>query len=285
MNQNWEHQAWFASTSSSQTMKTWARLIDAKEDFPPAFASDPVFIAASYRIYLPLDERESVNRPEGAICLSPQGVDVFSIEDGKKEHLHFNFTDIMWIEEGGVLLHGWIAFRDPDKSYLTFFNTANRAIFMPLMWSLRCRSFSMEMPKELELSKTPQAVLDLEGKDFTLMSICRNVLVSDMNISEVYYQDPLDDRGPFAVLITKKELIFCRHVMSSEMLGRLDGRSCLHIPLPSKDSFTLVKRERRDVLYMPLMPEGTGGSFSFPKTGTRFEKFIKSLRDCITING
>lgn len=282
---NWEQRAWFASTSTTQTTATWAVRIDKKEEFPPNFAGESIFTSAPYRVYLPEDPREEITRPESAICLSPSGIDVLEILAVKITVLHFDFDKVLWIEEGSVLLHGWLAFRDSEKSYRVFFNDTNHSYFIPIIHSLRIKAFSLDVPEILELAKTPHGILALEKRDFGLMNMCREAVTDDESFIQLYFQESLDNRGPFAVVIAKNEVVFCRHIITDEGPAKIRGVSNHYVLLPSREAFSLIHRETRDVLSLPLMPEGTGGFFSFYRTGAEIDQFMLKLREILTILG
>ncbi len=131
---------WHSYTSSTETMRTWAKLIDHYEDIPIEF--QPIFPkpteALPYTLLLP-EDKHSEFQQEGSklICLYEDYFTLYTVHQNERQSLSSTFADVIYLERGRVLLNSWLTIETISGTASLRFNTTNNHLFQPIIDKIR----------------------------------------------------------------------------------------------------------------------------------------------------
>ncbi len=135
-----EDTKWYAYTSSTQTMKAWAKQITGWEEVTPPFQTAfPEYSGPfPYTIYLPEDNTVKAHRQnKKMICLfEDQFVLLESLPTGVIAHT-VALADVLYLQRGMVLLSSWLQIVTTSGSFELRFNTATDSLFKPVIEAIR----------------------------------------------------------------------------------------------------------------------------------------------------
>lgn len=135
-----EDTKWYSYTSSTQTMRTWARRIETFADVPPAFqAAFPEYKDQfPYTIFIPEDKfTKAYKRNDKLICIFK---DQFTLLESLPHEIvsqTARFTDVLCLQRGMVLLNSWLQITTYAGEFEVSFNTTNEHLFKPILATLR----------------------------------------------------------------------------------------------------------------------------------------------------
>ena len=130
---------WHAYTSSTETMRTWAKQIESYDDVPDEFRS--VFAESAepfpYTIFLPEDRQSKHKEGSKLICLYEDRFTLFTFKRGELQTVSSAFADVIYLERGKVLLNSWLVIKTLSGTAVFQFNTTNDHLFQPIINSIR----------------------------------------------------------------------------------------------------------------------------------------------------
>ena len=135
-----ENTAWYSYTSSTQTMKTWARVLHAYEDIPEVFRTAfPAYEGTfPYTVLIPEDRYSLFHkRNERILCMFDDRIVMLEASRNDLKTLVVPFRDVLYIEQGRVLLNSWLTIRTLSDTLSMRFNTTNLRCFTPVIESIR----------------------------------------------------------------------------------------------------------------------------------------------------
>jgi hypothetical protein len=140
MSTSYEHTKWYAYTSSSQTMRTWARQINAAEEIPEAFQAIFPQVDGSfpYTIFIP-EEKQTKFQQRNSQIISVFGDHFVLWEqvDNEITTLSSPFTNVLTVEHGVILLKSWLKIETLAGIFNLKFNTTNDYLFIPIIETIR----------------------------------------------------------------------------------------------------------------------------------------------------
>ena len=142
MSENIENTKWYSYTSSTQTMRTWAKEIKVQEDIPDQFqATFPQFDGVfPYTVFIP-EEKVSKFQQRNSTLLVVFNDHIVLLEqlDNEIKVLSSQFTDIFTITHGVVLLKSWLTIETEAGTFAVKFNTTNDHLFIPIIKTIRLK--------------------------------------------------------------------------------------------------------------------------------------------------
>ena len=132
--------AWYSYMSSTQTMRSWARMIESYEDVPELFRQNfPLYSGAfPYTVLIPADTRSLWDKRNSKMLIL-HDEQVILLERLKKR-VHTQscpLTDVLSLEYGKILLYSWLTIETPENSFHVKFNSTNSQCFEPVMEKIR----------------------------------------------------------------------------------------------------------------------------------------------------
>jgi len=132
--------AWYAHTSSMHTMRTWTRVLASSQDVPEAFQS--AFprrgTGFPYTVLIPEDKWSFLQKcNERLICLYDDQVVVMEAQHDQMKVAAYPFEDIVFVEQGRVLLHSWLTIGGQAGASTLTFNTVTIHHFGPIINKIR----------------------------------------------------------------------------------------------------------------------------------------------------
>lgn len=240
--------AWYAYTSSTQTMRTWARRIKSHEDLPKAFQGilhdqDQL---SPYTVYIPEDRFSLFGRRHGKLlCLSDDRLVLFEARGDRILHSSCSLDDVMSITRGTVLLMSWFIIRTISGTLKVQFNTTNMECFEPILKRLRSQCAPMASSDAPEEHRKELAKFDfLTSVYYKYMNYARQSLGVGDTVVDMAYQP---ERCIYEGVSLFKKTLFRRYATSH--LSILTERELILIKEPA------ATRYERTTLY--------GGIFTY----------------------
>ncbi|MCB8982328.1 MAG: hypothetical protein H6659_00725 [Ardenticatenaceae bacterium] len=196
MSKSSEDTKWYAYTSSTQTMRTWARRIDTFAEVPPVFQAafpphsphDPF----PSTIYLPEDRLSKAHlRNDQLVCLF---ADHFVLLERQRDEIvtrAADFADVLYIQRGLVLLNSWLKIRTSAEEFELPFNTTVEYLFDPLVDTLRRAGMGVSAYGEVPGAKMKPDLSRfdfLETVNYKFMNYGRSSIHSSDKILGLIYQ-------------------------------------------------------------------------------------------------
>jgi hypothetical protein len=161
MSTDFDDTKWYSYTSSTQTMRTWARRLSALDEIPQVFQSafPPFGECFPYTLLIP-EDRVSIfeKRNKQLICVF--GDRFVHLEALRNEIKTFSamFADVLYVEMGKILLHSWMKIVTLTGTRSIRFNTTNDYLFLPIIETIREGMIDSRLPDELILEEDKQAL-------------------------------------------------------------------------------------------------------------------------------
>jgi hypothetical protein len=229
MTDNFENTKWYSYTSSTQTMKTWARYIDS-HSVPEKFARAFSRLDAPLRLAIYIPGYKLLWRQgqlETLICLYPDRFAVLQSVGQKVKTISTPFADVLCLEHGKILLQSWIKITLPTGMLAFQFNTVNLPLFTPLIKKIRHSwdALSCKFTDKISVSQPESSSLDdLVGFNYKFMNYGKNAIRQDDSLVAFAYQPErclqevkllsktILERysRPHLTLLTEKELILIK---------------------------------------------------------------------------
>jgi len=141
-----EDTKWYSYTSSTQTMRTWARRIDTLADVPAEFQAafprsvDPF----PYTVYLPENKTPQASQQEPQIiCLFPDHFILLEQRHGEVHSHTADLAEVVYLQRGLILLNSWLQIGTRAGVFDLYFNTAVDYLFKPITEGLRQETFAL----------------------------------------------------------------------------------------------------------------------------------------------
>lgn len=186
--------AWYSHTSSVQTMRTWSRVLRSYEDIPDVFQTafpqrESVF---PYTVLVPEDKLSFLQkRNERLLCLHEDRVVVMEARRDQVNVTSYRFEDILYAEQGRILLHSWITIGSQSGASVLSFNTVTLHHFQPILETIRRKattpSFDYERAGNGEKPE-PGAFDGLLTRHYKFMNYGRQSLLSGERLLKFVYQ-------------------------------------------------------------------------------------------------
>lgn len=131
---------WYAQTSSTQTMRTWSEVLSSYAEVPAEFQAAFPKQAADfpYTVLVPEDRLSFLQkRSAKLLCLYDDRIIVL---EARRERVHvaaYPLPDILYLEQGRVLLHSWLTLQSQAHASTLAFNTVNLHHFEPVIGKIR----------------------------------------------------------------------------------------------------------------------------------------------------
>ena len=168
MSTNIENSKWYSYTSSTQTMRTWAREIKAQEDIPAPFQTTFPQVEESfpYTIFIPEEKLSKFQqRNSKLVVVFNDHIMLLEQLENEIKILSSQFTDVFAIEHGVVLLKSWLNIETQAGTLAINFNTTNDYLFIPIVNTIR-QQMMTHHHQDLPATKTPLEKHDLSKFDF-----------------------------------------------------------------------------------------------------------------------
>lgn len=140
MSTNPDDTKWYSYTSSTQTMRTWARRIRSYEEVPAEF--QPAFPEYGehfpYTLLIPQDRLSLFHRRnEQMICLYQDRLVHLELVHHEIKTLSSSLQEVLYVERGMILLYSWLKIVTPSGTLWMRFNTTNEYLFSPVIETIR----------------------------------------------------------------------------------------------------------------------------------------------------
>lgn len=202
---------WYSYTSSTQTMRTWAKQIQTRDEIPEAFrASFPRFQGGfPYTLLIP-EERLTLfsKRPKRLICLLDDQLLVLEVSRNMVEVCPLPFDQVLYFEHGRVLLDSWLKIVTTDDEAFIKFNTTNSGLFLPIIDRLRSQGNSTSRERlAASQDKDPRSAFDhLSAENFKFMNYGKSVVrPGDRVICLAYQPGYGQESGPFGLPLFRQK--------------------------------------------------------------------------------
>jgi hypothetical protein len=137
---NMNETRWYAYTSSTETMKTWAQLLSSYAEVPEQFRAafpEPV-TSFPYTVLIPGDPFSYVQRRhEKLVCLYGDHLDILETVGERANVRSYPFHEILYLKQGRILLNSWMTIATRSGLATVAFNTVNVHHFEPIMQKIR----------------------------------------------------------------------------------------------------------------------------------------------------
>jgi len=194
MSKSIEDTQWYSYTSSTQTMRTWARCIEAFEDIPESFQA--VFPQQQepfpYTVYLPEDKSSKFFKRDEKI------ISVFENHFVLLENIHdeiitrsSEFADVVTLERGKILLNSWLKIKTSSDTFDLRFNTTNDHLLQPVEDIVRQEMAKLAFADEMSNTEMKPDLSKFDFLDkinFKFMNYGRSSIRANDRVLDVIYQ-------------------------------------------------------------------------------------------------
>lgn len=196
MSTNFEDTKWHSYTSSTETMRTWAVLVESYEDIPVEF--QPAFPEYKdhfpYTLFIPEDKKTKHRQQEKKMICLYEDYFVFSeFQQDELQTLSSKFTDVVYLERGKVLLNSWLMIETTSGTASLRFNTTNNYLFQPIIDKIRQgmvhpNPYDAASGKEIEDNSNLSKFDYLDKINFKYMNYGRTSIRDDDSVIDVIYE-------------------------------------------------------------------------------------------------
>lgn len=140
MPQNFEDTRWYSYTSSTETMRTWVRRLKSYEEISSEFQSAfPEYKADfPYTLFVPEDRFSLFHkRNRQMLCLYEDHFVHLELSGSEVRTFSDKLTDVLYVEQGGILLNAWLKIVARSGTVLIRYNTVNDHLFKPIIERIR----------------------------------------------------------------------------------------------------------------------------------------------------
>jgi len=131
---------WYAYMSSTETMRTWVEPIKSYEEIPQEFqAAFPKYKGEfPYTLFIPEDKYTLfLQRNKKIMCIVDDQIVLLEIERNKVNKFASPLSEVLYLEQGKILLYSWLTITTLSGSISVKFNTTNDVLFEPLINQIR----------------------------------------------------------------------------------------------------------------------------------------------------
>ncbi len=288
---------WYAQTSSTQTMRTWARRIRSHDELPDAFrgvvqADEHPF---PYTVYVP-DDRFSLfgRRRAKLLCVFEDRLLLCEAQGEQIATSSSAFDDVIFVMRGIILLTSWIIIRTLSGTFSVKFNTTNLEYFEPVLEALRTHagsSFSTEDVEEAERAKFDF----LSSINYKYMNYGRQSLhAGDTILSMAYQPERCIQTGvsifhttlfrryatSHLAVLTEQELLLIKEVKATRYEHtNLYGGVFTYIPRSKIRHIDFVPEQRQSLCCMTItLPENGRVTAEFSQDNASLSSFQHACR-------
>ena len=188
--------AWYSYMSSTQTMRSWARIIESYEDVPEQFRLDfPDYSGEfPYTVLVPEDKLSLWGKRNGRMLILLDERLVM-LETVKKRIYSVTcpFREILRLEYGKILLHSWLTLETPDNSLHVTFNSTNSQCFEPIIERIRQGEHDAVETDDIQkqngvYQKQLAAFLPLMRANYKYMNYGQQSIRSGDSVLKIVYQ-------------------------------------------------------------------------------------------------
>lgn len=259
---------WYSYTSSTQTMRSWTRVISSFEEVPKAFHADfPREAAFPYTIVLPEDKLSFLQkRREQLLCLGDDQIVVLESGRDQVNVTSHRIEDISHIEHGRELLHSWIKIGSSSGTSTLSFNTVTLRHFEPIFEKIRPNTVLGE--KQDSQSESALSAFDyLNTLNYKFMNFGRQSVRAGERVLQTLYQPDRCVRtvtlfnktlfrqyatGHLSIL-TEHELIVIRQTKRMKTEGQnIYGGIFIYIPLRQIHDLSFTSNEKKSLCVMTI---------------------------------
>ncbi len=132
--------AWYSYTSSTQTTKTWARVVLTYDDLPQEFRDAFPSCGGTfpYTVLIPGDGLSFLQKRNAqVIYLDGERVTLLEYQRDRIKTVSCLLSDITYFVRGNVLLQSWLTFYGASEPLKMAFNTTNDTCFEPIVNAVR----------------------------------------------------------------------------------------------------------------------------------------------------
>jgi len=263
MTTNFNDTKWHTYTSSTETMRTWAKQIESYGDVPDEFQS--AFTESTepflYTIFLPENRQSKHKEGSKLICLYEDRFALFTFEQGELQTISSTFADVIYLERGKVLLNSWLTIKTLSGTASLPFNTTNNHLFQPIIDSIREGMVQHTANEGDDVPDLP-AFDYLDKINFKYMNYGRGSVRDGDKVIDVTYQPEQDIQAinffgktvyrryktSHLTVLTAQELILIReHQPVRNNFDPTNGGVFIYIPRCKIDGISFVS-EQADTL-------------------------------------
>ncbi len=257
---------WYSYTSSTQTMRTWTRVLSSFEDVPEAFQSafsqDAAF---PYTILLPEDKLSFLQkRREQLLCMYDDQIVVMESGRDQVYVTPHRIQEILFLEHGQELLHSWVKIGSRAGISTLTFNAVTIHHFEPIFEKIRPRLMT-EKGRFSQVNGDVSAFDYLTGVNYKFMNFGRqSVRAGDTVLHTLYQPDrcartvTLFNKTLFRQyaaahlsILTEHELILIRQTKQMKTEGQnIYGRIIIYIPLSQIRDLSFATDEKKSLCVM-----------------------------------
>ena len=198
MSKSIEETQWYSYTSSTQTMRTWARHIEAFEDVPESFQD--IFPQQQepfpYTVYLPEDKSSKFfKRDEKIISVFENHFVLLESINDEIIIRSSEFSDVVIFERGKILLNSWVKIKTSSDTFDLRFNTTNDHLLQPVEDIVRQKMAEIALAGEMPRNEIEAPDLSkfnfLDKINFKFLNYGRASIRSNDRVLDVIYQPEL----------------------------------------------------------------------------------------------
>ena len=183
--------SWYAHTSSTQTMRTWARRITDLEELPYSFLRVfPRDISFDETIYLPEDPYSLFHkRNEQLLGLHDDMLLHMELNRGEMVIRELPLSELLYLKSGRFLLQSWLQLVGREARLHIPYSTTCDLLLTPLIERIRERMCSPLQPPEREQQdKALERLSYLQNSNFKYMNYARNSVRDNDHVVVSVYQ-------------------------------------------------------------------------------------------------
>ncbi len=132
---------WYSYTSSTETMRTWVRLLNSDKEIPPEFrAAFPKYKGAfPYTLFIPEDKYSTLflHRSKKILTLYEGQIVLLEAGPNKIEKFASPFSEVLYLEQGKILLYSWLTIQTLSGLISIKFDTTSEELFEPVVAEIR----------------------------------------------------------------------------------------------------------------------------------------------------
>jgi len=286
---------WYSYTSSTQTMRSWTRVLSSFEEVPEAFQSALARdVPFPYTILLPEDRLSFLQkRREQLLCMDSEQIVVMEAGRDQVNVTPHRIDEIFYLEHGRELLHSWIKIKSASGLSMLSFNTVTMRHFEPIFERIRPKTTAIAGERDLS------AFDYLNGINYKFMNFGRQSVRAGENVRYTIYQPDRCIRtvtlfhktlfkqhatGHLSIL-TDCEIILIRQTKRTKTEGQNTyGGIFTYIPLHHVQDLSFALDEKKSLCVMTItLAEKVVLRVEFDKNHTELEAFQAAYRDVRTL--
>lgn len=288
---------WYSYTSSTQTMRSWTRILTSLDEVPETFrASFPPNAAFPYAILLPEDRLSFLQkRREKLLCMYDDQIVIMESGRDQVNMTPYKMQDILYLEHGRELLHSWVKIVSASGSSTVSFNTVTIRHFEPIFEKIRPKAITTVKEKDCGAFDYLSAV------NYKFMNLGRQSVRAGEHVIETVYQPDRCVRtvtlfhkillrqyatGHLSIL-TENELIVIRQTARMKTGEQnIYGGIFLYIPLRQIQDLSFSDDEKKSLRVMTVsLADRVKLHSEFARDNKGLEAFQQACRHVVATGG